>query len=96
MNQQTRLRRHGRFKAPARLAREFSTDLKRVMGQCIVVHAEHLFDADVIEYTAISEHFRPIAEGEITPEYDWIFTSEGDMWAEETKRSTTLKPTEVQ
>lgn len=78
-------RGYGRFTVPAWLAHEFSTDLKRVMGKCIVVKAEHLFYGDRIEYWALSEHFRHVPLGEICPEYRWHFTSEGDMWCEEVK-----------
>lgn len=76
-------RRLGRFTAPAEWARCFKTELKRVMGQCIVVRAEHLFANDKIEYLAICPHFRAIDEGEIVPTYRWMFTADGDMWPEE-------------
>lgn len=76
-------RRFGRFTAPAEWAHEFRTDLKRVMGLCIVVRAEHLFYADKIEYWALSEHFRPLLPGEIVPEYRWIFSDANGISAEE-------------
>lgn len=78
-----RLRRYGRFSVPATWAHEFRTDLKRVMGQCIVFRAEMLYWSDTIEYMAASEHFREIAEGEIMPLYRWCFSDDGSMWAEE-------------
>lgn len=77
-------RRVGRFAIPAAWAHSFSTDAKRIMGLCIVVRAEYIFAGDVIEYTALSEHFRSIPSYEITPLYQWYFTEDGDMWAEET------------
>ncbi len=76
-------RRYGRFTAPAQWAHEFRTELKRVMGLCIVFRAEHLFHSDEIEYWAASEHFRPVPLGEMTPEYRWYFTEDGNVWAEE-------------
>ncbi|WP_157826898.1 hypothetical protein [Macromonas nakdongensis] len=80
----TQANRHiGRFTAPAEWARCFKTELKRVMGQCIVVRAKHLLVSDVIEYWAVCPHFRAIAEGEIAPKYRWVFTADGDMWPEE-------------
>lgn len=78
-------RRFGRFTVPARWAHEFRTELKRVMGLCIVFRAEHLFHSDQIEYWAASEHFRHVPLGEVCPEYRWIFTDEGDLWCEEVK-----------
>lgn len=76
-------RRYGRFSVPAKWAHEFRTELKRVMGQCIVFRAEQLFWCDSIEYMAASEHFRHVPEGEIMPVYRWVFTDDGDLWAEE-------------
>ena len=78
-------RRFGRFTAPARWAHEFRTELKRVMGMCIVFRAEQLFVSDQIEYWAASEHFRHVPLGEICPEYRWYFTDDGDVWCEELK-----------
>ena len=76
-------RRFGRFTAPARWAHEFRTELKRVMGLCIVFRAEHLFHSDQIEYWAASEHFRPVLHGEVCPEYRWHFSDDGSVWCEE-------------
>jgi hypothetical protein len=76
-------RRFGRFTAPAQWAHEFRTDLKRVMGQCIVFRAEHLFHSNQIEYWAASEHFRPVSFGEVVPEYRWIIEADGPLRAEE-------------
>ena len=72
-------RRYGRFYAPTDWAYQFRTELKRVMGQCIIVRAEVLFHRDQIEYYAISEHFRTIEEGEVPPVYEWIFGEDGDV-----------------
>lgn len=76
-------RRFGRFSAPARMVREFHTDLKRVMGQCIVFRAEHMFDSDSIEYWAASEHFRQLPSGALIPCYCWVIAADGCMRAEE-------------
>jgi hypothetical protein len=77
------VRRYGRFTAPAQWARQFRTDLKRVMSLCIVVRAEQIFVRDEIEYFAVSEHFRNLLPGEIVPEYRWIFSDDGDVQCEE-------------
>lgn len=79
-------KRVGRFTMTTDWARQFSTDAKRVMGLCVVVRAEQLFHSAIIEYIAISEHFREVATGEVVPEYVWNFTSEGEISTKEVKR----------
>lgn len=81
----TTSQRWGKFKVPATLVTKFDTSLKRIMGQCIIVRAEHMFINNIIEYSAISEHFRDLPEGEITPEYKWVFDIDGFLTAEEVK-----------
>lgn len=76
-------RRVGRFTVPAFMAHEFSTDLKRVMGQCIVFRAEHHYFSNRIEYWAASEHFREIDQGGVMPEYRWVFSDTDGLRAEE-------------
>lgn len=76
-------RRRGRFSIDASLAREFNTGAKRVMGLCIIVRAELMFNTDRIEYHALSERFRQLAENEVIPEYVWYFTHDGNIWCEE-------------
>ena len=76
-------RRYGRFTVPAAWAHDYRTELLRVMGKCAVFRAEHLFFRDCIEYWAACDRFRLLSEGEIVPEYRWVFTDEGDFWCEE-------------
>ena len=76
-------RRYGRVSVSAEFARRPAVELRRRMGKCIVVRAEHLFVSDVIEYTAQSDLFREIAEGEIAPEYQWFINEDGWLWCEE-------------
>jgi hypothetical protein len=44
--------------------------VQQIMGACIVVRAEALYTFDGIEYYALSEHFRPLEEGDKIPEYE--------------------------
>jgi hypothetical protein len=53
------------------------------MGACIILRAEMRYATDGILYEAYSFRFRELAEGEIMPLYDWVFTDEGDMQAVE-------------
>lgn len=72
-------RRIGRFSISMALIEVFASDAKRIMGQCVIVKAEQLYSSNAIEYVAISEHFRELADNEMVPEYAWVFTSDGDM-----------------
>ena len=76
-------RRYGRFALHTEWVREYRSELLRVMGKCAVFRAEHLLHLDQIEYMAACDHFRQLNEGEVVPEYRWIFTDEGDFWCEE-------------
>ncbi len=85
MRTESKPRRYGRFSVSAEFARQHSIGLLRIMGKCIVFRAEHLFASDVIEYTAQSDLFREIAEGEVAPEYQWFIDGDGWLWCEEVK-----------
>lgn len=72
-------KRLGLFYAPEKMAREFSSDLKRVMGQCIIMGVEYIFFDEAIRYMALSEHFDPVGTGEELPTYTWIFDADGSL-----------------
>lgn len=76
-------RRYGKFSLPAKWVRISSPEITRIMGACSIFRAEHMLISDRVEYMAHSFRFREIEEGEIAPEYQWFFTSAGDMWCEE-------------
>lgn len=75
-------RRLGRFRIAGVMLKNRPVDVLRVMGKCIVVRAEYLYEADAIEYTAISEHFAPLPEGFVVPTYRWVFQSDGHLICE--------------
>jgi len=50
--------------------------VKRIMGECIIVRAEHFFVSNVIEYYAISELFDEVKEGYLVCEYEVIVHKE--------------------
>lgn len=62
--------RRGRFRIAAVFLQDAPEVVKEIMGQCLIVRAEHLYINDEIEYHAICEHFRPIEFIDIVPEYD--------------------------
>ena len=76
-------RRYGSFLIPRQLIETDEANITRVMGACIILRAEMRYATDGILYEAYSFRFRELAEGEIMPLYDWVFTDEGDMQAVE-------------
>lgn len=75
----------GKFYASYVFIDDFPTAVKMIMGKCIVVRAENLLATEKIEYTAISDYFRELEEGEKIPEYEWFISNDGDIWCEEIK-----------
>ena len=78
-------RRHGRFSLYGEDVDSCSPYVTRVMGSCSILRAEYHFYSHKVEYVAKSFRFRELSEGEMIPEYVWIFTAEGDMRCEEVK-----------
>lgn len=81
-----RSRRLGRFTAGGEWAWTFPSALKQVMGQCIILRAEHHMATDKIEYFAISEHFREVPLGALIPEYLWTYSDHDGLQAHEVTR----------
>ena len=52
--------------------------LREIFSEVYVVRAEHLFEQNVIRYTAISEHFEEISDLELTPGYGCHLASHND------------------
>lgn len=69
------MRRVGTFCIGADLIEDDPLLVQRIMGMCVIVRAECLWDRRVIEYTAISSKFAEIEEGLIPIVYDWVITS---------------------
>lgn len=82
---QFKSRRIGRFHLDCSLARENSTVSKRVMGKCIILRAEAMLPADVIEYVAVSDHFRELEEGSMIPLYMWTIDGDEHITCHEVK-----------
>ena len=80
--------RVGSFSIPFQKVETFDTTAKRIMGLCIVVRAESNYIRGEIDYIAISEHFRSLKEGEVTPAYIWHASGSGEIWAIEQKPNT--------
>ena len=73
-------RRFGKFRVSGQmLSQQFEGSMTRLMGACIITRAVHHWISDEIEYAGYSFRFREIAEGEIIPEYDVVFSQDGDL-----------------
>lgn len=70
-------RRYGRFSLPAQMVSEGRWEVTRIMGMCSVFRAEHILMCDRVQYEVLCWKFRPIAQGEIAPEYEWVFSDSG-------------------
>jgi len=69
-------RRLGRFSYPAELLEDHPPqELIDVMGKCVIVRAEHMYDTNQIEIVAYSAQFDIIPEGCVIPRYQWEFTA---------------------
>lgn len=67
----------GRFSITSELIRRSPEVVKMLMGDMIILRAEHLFVNDVIEYTASSDLFEELPKGVKIPEYN-IVTNKKD------------------
>lgn len=69
--------RIGRFSICRKLVEYQPNTVRDVMGKCIVVRCELMYERDRFEYTAISPDFDEIKHGDIAPEYDVIISDHG-------------------
>jgi len=74
----------GVFRIQDDLCKSQIAEILAVLSQVAVVRCEHLFYENVFQYTGFSEHFRPVSDGEIVPEYCVFFHFENNamMWFE--------------
>ena len=70
-------RRIGRFAMSAQLVKRDPETARAVMGRCIVVRCEMMFEHDTLEYIALSPDFDEVPQGNIAPEYDVIISDGG-------------------
>lgn len=69
-------RRIGKFQIGLDVINDAPEVVTLIMGQTIVLRAEHVLSLSSIEYEAICEHFDELAGGEIVPEYDVVYDGE--------------------
>ena len=67
------MERRGAFKLTRKLITDSPDMVMKIMGNVIVVRAEHLFMIDAVEYQAYSPLFRIVPEGAETPTYTFAY-----------------------
>ena len=77
MSKEKKKKKLGKFSLPIDLIENSPQVVKTLMGYMIVVRAEHMYDSDAIEYTAISDHFAPLEDGKKVPTYTFRFENDG-------------------
>lgn len=66
--------RRGKFKLSADIVRDGPEAVLQIMAHIIVTRCEYIWESDVFEYNAISNLFREVPIGEVTPTYKFIVT----------------------
>lgn len=73
--------RYGNFKISKKLIEMQPEAVRGVMAKCIITRAEFVLSSDCIEYTAISELFKPVRWGEQIPNYDITVNEKKEVFA---------------
>ncbi len=64
------MNRHiGRFDIPTEVIHKRLECVKKIMGECVIIRAEYMYDRDAIAYLAISDHFREVPLESTAPRY---------------------------
>jgi hypothetical protein len=73
------MNRKGRFFINLDLILESPEIAQRIMGEVIIIQADFDWASQRTEYSAVSEHFEPIAPGMKPPLYDAEVTGEDEV-----------------
>ena len=71
-------KRIGRFEMSRELIERDPETARAIMGRCIVVRCEMMYEHDTLEYVALSPDFDEVQQGMIAPEYDVIISEGGN------------------
>jgi hypothetical protein len=69
-----RHRNLGKFKVTSSWLNNNIKVVEKLMCECVPIKTTHDLSSDTIEYTAISNHFRVLDEGEKIPLYDCLIS----------------------
>lgn len=64
-------RRIGTFEIDSRLVQTHAPIFMQIMGRCIVIRCEHMYEKAAFAYTALSPDFDEVPEGYRGPVYVW-------------------------
>lgn len=67
-------RRVGKFSIDREYIYDMPEIVRAIMGRCIIVRCELMFDKNAFEYVAISPDFDLLPKGEIAPTYNVLVT----------------------
>ena len=73
-----RLDRLGKFSISMKVITGNGDEVRKFMGNCIIIRAEMMYAEDEIQYTAHSHLFDKIERGDRIPEYDVTVSRTGD------------------
>ena len=65
--------RYGAFSLDQRFVKEYPDLVKLLMGKCIITRCEFMYHSGMLDYVAICDDFRDIAQGEQIPSYRILF-----------------------
>lgn len=82
------LDRLGKFSISMKVIAGNEDEVRKFMGNCIVIRAEMMYAEDEIQYTAHSHLFDKTERGDMIPEYDIIVSRTGDGNCEFSARRT--------
>lgn len=68
-------RRIGRFEISYDMIDHDEATVRTVMGRCVIVRCESMWESDAISYVAISPDFDEVQQGECVPHY-YVYISE--------------------
>lgn len=71
-------KRRGRFQIPLAIIENQPEMVLKVMGEVIVIEATASAWTCLVQYQALSPHFRKVKEGEVIPEYYATVETAGD------------------
>ncbi len=70
-------RRIGRFSISRQLVDHDAETVRAVMGRCIIVRCEMMYESNSLQYVAVSPEFAEVPLGQIIPGYDVIISDNG-------------------
>ncbi len=68
----------GTFEIGMDLINEMPDLVRRIMGECIIMRAEYLYERKSVVYTAMHDAFEPREQGSLAPVYEPSYDQDDD------------------